>query len=71
LPIELTAFGDFLYHVSRSDADGFELGAVEIDSVLELSPNVNVSTAFAYDGAADVVRLAAFTVDGGLIGKGS
>lgn len=70
LPVELTAFGDFRYRSSTDSADDFEVGSVELDVVLDISEHVKVSTAFAYDPEADVVRIAAFTVDGNLVGDG-
>ena len=68
LPLELTAFGDFRYKMSRGRADHFEIGSVELDSALTLSPHVMVSAALAYNPDGDSFGLGAFTVDGSLFG---
>jgi hypothetical protein len=68
LPLELTAFGDIRYRITRDAADAFEVGSVEVDTALELSPYVKVTNALAYDPAADSFGLAAFTVDGSVAG---
>jgi hypothetical protein len=70
LPLELTAFGDIRYRRSNGE-HGFAIGSFELDSALELSKEVLVSAAIAYDPEADVTRLAAFTVDGALLGSDS
>jgi len=68
LPVELTAFGDIRYRFISPGLDEFEIGSVELDSALQLSPHVMVSAAFAYSPAEDKVGLGAFTVDGSLLG---
>lgn len=68
LPLELTAFGDIRYRFTTEGLDEFEIGSVELDSALQLSPHVMVSAAFAYSPAEDKVGLGAFTVDGSLVG---
>src|SRR6187401_2551534 len=68
LPLDLTAFGDIRYRFISPGLDEFEIGSVELDSALQLSPHVMVSAAFAYSPAEDKVGLGAFTVDGSLLG---
>jgi hypothetical protein len=68
LPLQLTAFGDIRYRFTTPGLDEFEIGSVELDSALTLSPHVLVSAAFAYAPAEDKVGLGAFTVDGSLAG---
>jgi hypothetical protein len=68
LPLEVTAFGDIRYRIEPDAADGFEIGSVELDTSLELSPHVKVSSALPYDPEGDSFGLAAFTVDGSFAG---
>ena len=68
LPLELTAFGDIRFRFTEPATDKFEIGSVELDSALQLSPYVMVSAAFAYSPDEDKVGLGAFTVDGSLFG---
>jgi len=68
LPIQLTGFGDIRYRFTEPALDQFEIGSVELDSALTLSPHVMVSAAFAYVPELDKVGLGAFTVDGSLFG---
>src|SRR6187200_1904030 len=68
LPLDLTAFGDIRYRFTHPGLDQFEIGSVELDSALQLSPHVMVSAAFAYVPDEDKVALGAFTVDGSLFG---
>jgi hypothetical protein len=68
LPLDLTAFGDIRYRFTNPGLDEFEVGSVELDSALQLSPHVLVSAAFAYVPDEDKVALGAFTVDGSLFG---
>src|SRR6187399_750982 len=68
LPVELTAFGDIRYRFISPGLDEFEIGSVELDSALQLSPHVMVSAAFAYVPDEDKAALGAFTVDGSLFG---
>jgi len=68
LPLDLTAFGDIRYRFTDPGLDQFEIGSVELDSALQLSPYVLVSAAFAYVPDEDKVGLGAFTVDGSLFG---
>jgi hypothetical protein len=70
LPLEFTAFGDFYYQFSRPDADGFYIGAIELDASLKLSDWVNVATAIAFNGADDEFALGAFVIDCGILGQG-
>ena len=70
LPLEFTAFGDFLYRFDRPRTDDYHVGAVELDASLKLTPFVNVSTAIAYTGEADAFGLGAFVIDCGLVGEG-
>lgn len=68
LPLELTAFGDIRYRIVKSEPDDFQIGSVELDASLQLSPHVMVSAALAYKPDADSFGLGAFTVDGSLFG---
>lgn len=68
MDLELTAFGDFRYRFDKLSHDCFEIGSVELDSAISLSPHVTVSAAIAYDPAADGFGLGAFTIDGSLFG---
>jgi hypothetical protein len=68
MPLDLTAFGDIRYRFTHPGLDQFEIGSVELDSALQLSPHVLVSAAFAYVPDEDKVALGAFTVDGSLFG---
>ncbi|HWA72106.1 MAG TPA: hypothetical protein VG937_07230 [Polyangiaceae bacterium] len=70
LPLEFTAFGDFYYQFSRPDADGFYIGAIELDAALKLSDWVNVATAIVFNGADDEFALGAFVIDCGILGQG-
>jgi len=68
LPLDLMAFGDIRYRFTDPGLDEFEIGSVELDSALQLSPYVLVSAAFAYVPDEDKAALGAFTVDGSLFG---
>jgi len=68
MDIQLTAFGDFRYRFAKGHHDRFEIGSVELDSALKLSPHVTASAAIAYDPEGGSFGLPAFTVDGSLFG---
>jgi hypothetical protein len=68
LPLELTAFADFRYRFTEPAEDQFEIGSVELDSAMQISPHVLVSAAFAYSPSEDKVGIGAFTVDGSVFG---
>jgi hypothetical protein len=70
VPLELTGFGDLQLVFDDRERDAFRIGQLELDAALPLAPHVEVAAALAYDTEAEVLRLGAFTVDGGLFGAG-
>jgi hypothetical protein len=69
LPIELFAFGDFLFAYRQEGKHGFEIGQLELDFNQELGQFVTVSVAVAFDNEKETFGVGAYVIDGKLIGR--
>lgn len=68
LPVEIFAFGDFMYYVQEDGPDNFAIGQLELDVAQDLTDEVTITAAIAYDSEAEVFGLGAFTIDGRILG---
>ncbi|MBN2716211.1 MAG: hypothetical protein JXX14_10180 [Deltaproteobacteria bacterium] len=68
LPVEIFAFGDFMYVIQEDGPDDFAIGQLELDLTQDLITYVTITAAIAYDSEAESIGVGAFTVDGRLLG---
>ena len=69
LPVEVFAFGDFLYVIREDAPDNFEIGQLDLDLTQDLINEVTINASIVYDNESESFGVAAFNVDGRLIGS--
>ena len=69
LPVEIFAFGDFMYRIEEDAPDNFAIGQLEMDITQDLIDEVTITAAIAYDGESESIGVGAFTIDGRILGS--
>lgn len=69
LPVEIFAFGDFMYRIEEDAPDNFAIGQLELDITQDLIEQLTITAAIAYDGESESIGVGAFTIDGRILGE--